>query len=39
MPLLQPNKDFLRYLKQNGTVRAQIRAARGRTLRYVGSVF
>jgi len=39
MPLLHPNKDFLAYLKQHGAVRVQIRAAHGRTLRYVRSVF
>jgi hypothetical protein len=39
MPLLQPTKDFLRYLQQNPAVRAQIRAAPGRTLLYAGTFF
>ncbi len=39
MPLLQPTKDFLRYLQQNPAVRAQIRAAPGKTLLYAGTFF
>ena len=39
MPLLQPTKDLLRYLQQNPAVRAQIRAAPGRTLLYAGTFF
>ena len=39
MPLQRPTKDFLRYLQQNAAVRAQIRAAPGRTLLYAGAFF
>jgi hypothetical protein len=39
MPLQQPTKDFLRYLQQNPSVRAQIRAAPGKTLLYAGGFF
>ena len=39
MPLLQPTKDFLRYLQQNPAVRAKISAAPGRTLLYAGAFF
>lgn len=39
MPLLQPTKDFLRYLQRNPSARAQIRAAPGRTLLYAGAFF
>ena len=39
MPLLQPTKDFLRYLQKNPAMRTQIRAAPGRTLLYAGTFF
>ena len=37
MPLQQPTKDFLKYLKRNPAIRDQIRAAPGKTLLYAGS--
>ncbi|MBZ5560957.1 MAG: hypothetical protein LAP13_00895 [Acidobacteriia bacterium] len=39
MPLQQPTKDFLKYLKRNPAIRDQIRAAPGKTLLYAGRFF
>jgi len=39
VPLLQPTKDLLRYLRNNPGVRSRIAAAPNRTLLYAGSYF
>jgi hypothetical protein len=39
VPLLQPTKDLLRYLRENPRVRFQIAAQPNRTLLYAGSYF